>query len=331
MEDRATPIPRARSSRCSARRTPKAWTCFRSSANTSCRCTFPKRVLQEAHAVGQEVKPADRAGRMDCRGHQVVTIDPDDAKDFDDAICLQRSGAGSLEALGAHRRRLALRQAGHRAGRRGAPARQLDLPRGPRHPDAARGAEQRAVLAQAARGPADQVRRVPALRRGPGAEDAVLPGGDSLAAPLQLPRGARPAPAPAAGPDRADAARRQRARPEDPPRALQGRLARPRLPGDQDPPRRPGPRPAHREGRERHFAPAHRGVHAAGQRGRGGAADGLEPPGDLPHPRAAGRHAAPGIPRGRAEPSHPMRQPVQPPRSADGCWRSSTSCRSGRR
>jgi ribonuclease R len=29
-------------------------------------------------------------GRVDCRRHQVVTIDPDDAKDFDDAICLQR-------------------------------------------------------------------------------------------------------------------------------------------------------------------------------------------------------------------------------------------------
>jgi ribonuclease R len=53
---------------------------------------FPKRVLQEAESVGKEVKPVERAGRTDCRNHQVVTIDPDDAKDFDDAICLQRSG-----------------------------------------------------------------------------------------------------------------------------------------------------------------------------------------------------------------------------------------------
>jgi ribonuclease R len=53
---------------------------------------FPKRVLQEAESVGKEVKPAERAGRTDCRSHQVVSIDPDDAKDFDDAICLQRSG-----------------------------------------------------------------------------------------------------------------------------------------------------------------------------------------------------------------------------------------------
>ena len=55
---------------------------------------FPKRVLHEAESVGREVKPAERAGRTDCRSHQVVTIDPDDAKDFDDAICLQRSESG---------------------------------------------------------------------------------------------------------------------------------------------------------------------------------------------------------------------------------------------
>jgi ribonuclease R len=55
---------------------------------------FPKKVLQEASAVGREVKPAELAGRVDCRRHQVVTIDPDDAKDFDDAICLERADQG---------------------------------------------------------------------------------------------------------------------------------------------------------------------------------------------------------------------------------------------
>ncbi len=55
---------------------------------------FPKRVLHEAESVGQEVKPAERAGRTDCRSHPVVTIDPEDAKDFDDAICLQHAGPG---------------------------------------------------------------------------------------------------------------------------------------------------------------------------------------------------------------------------------------------
>lgn len=54
---------------------------------------FPKRVLHEAQSVGTVVKPAERGGRTDCRRQQVVTIDPDDAKDFDDAICLERDGA----------------------------------------------------------------------------------------------------------------------------------------------------------------------------------------------------------------------------------------------
>ena len=55
---------------------------------------FPKVVLAEARAIGREVVPHELAGREDCRHHPVVTIDPDDAKDFDDAICLQRTAAG---------------------------------------------------------------------------------------------------------------------------------------------------------------------------------------------------------------------------------------------
>ncbi len=51
---------------------------------------FPKAVLAEAHAIGNVVHEKDLAGRLDCRAHNVVTIDPDDAKDFDDAICLEK-------------------------------------------------------------------------------------------------------------------------------------------------------------------------------------------------------------------------------------------------
>ena len=43
---------------------------------------------------------------------------------------------------------------------------------------------------------------------------------------------------PPSGRHRADAARRPRAGPEDPPRSLQGRLARPRFPETENPPRR---------------------------------------------------------------------------------------------
>ncbi len=51
---------------------------------------FPKPVLHEADVIGSTVSARDLAGRLDCRSHPVITIDPDDAKDFDDAICLER-------------------------------------------------------------------------------------------------------------------------------------------------------------------------------------------------------------------------------------------------
>ena len=54
---------------------------------------FPKAALQEARAFGDQVSVAEIEGRADCRRQQVITIDPDDAKDFDDAIYLERAGA----------------------------------------------------------------------------------------------------------------------------------------------------------------------------------------------------------------------------------------------
>ncbi len=55
---------------------------------------FPREVLDEARATRSEVHERELAGREDCRRHQVITIDPDDAKDFDDAICLEAAGGG---------------------------------------------------------------------------------------------------------------------------------------------------------------------------------------------------------------------------------------------
>ena len=53
---------------------------------------FPAEALKEARRFGTEVTAADLEGRTDCRNHPVITIDPEDAKDFDDAFSLQRSG-----------------------------------------------------------------------------------------------------------------------------------------------------------------------------------------------------------------------------------------------
>lgn len=47
---------------------------------------FPPEVLAQATAVPLEVQPADVAGRVDLRGMPLVTIDGEDAKDFDDAV-----------------------------------------------------------------------------------------------------------------------------------------------------------------------------------------------------------------------------------------------------
>jgi ribonuclease R len=64
---------------------------------------FPKNALREAELIAKgrppgDTAPAGPAGRVDCRGQAVITIDPDDAKDFDDAICLERAGEGRWKA-----------------------------------------------------------------------------------------------------------------------------------------------------------------------------------------------------------------------------------------
>lgn len=55
---------------------------------------FPPVVLQEAGRVLPDVDPREAARREDLRGKFIFTIDPDDAKDFDDAIDVERTSAG---------------------------------------------------------------------------------------------------------------------------------------------------------------------------------------------------------------------------------------------
>ncbi len=47
---------------------------------------FPEVVTEEAGAVPPTVHPGELRGRVDCRNDFIFTIDPDDARDFDDAI-----------------------------------------------------------------------------------------------------------------------------------------------------------------------------------------------------------------------------------------------------
>jgi ribonuclease R len=55
---------------------------------------FPPEVHREAEQISETVPPEEIARREDIRHMPVVTIDPDDAKDFDDAIHVERTDQG---------------------------------------------------------------------------------------------------------------------------------------------------------------------------------------------------------------------------------------------
>jgi ribonuclease R len=58
------------------------------------RTSFPEEVLREAHAVPEQPDKAEIARRRDHRSKLVITIDPADAKDHDDAIYIAKTKAG---------------------------------------------------------------------------------------------------------------------------------------------------------------------------------------------------------------------------------------------
>ena len=55
---------------------------------------FPHNVIEEAKAIPQEVTGDDIAGRVDLRDSRTVTIDGETAKDFDDAVSVERTAKG---------------------------------------------------------------------------------------------------------------------------------------------------------------------------------------------------------------------------------------------
>jgi ribonuclease R len=62
---------------------------------------FPRAVIGEAERIPETVDPQMFAGREDLRSKFIVTIDPDDARDFDDAIDVERIDGGGWR-LGVH-------------------------------------------------------------------------------------------------------------------------------------------------------------------------------------------------------------------------------------
>ncbi|HEY2798128.1 MAG TPA: ribonuclease R [Thermoanaerobaculia bacterium] len=61
---------------------------------------FPEPVVLEAERFPERILPADLAGRRDFREHAIVTIDGETAKDFDDAVEVERTPGGYR--LGVH-------------------------------------------------------------------------------------------------------------------------------------------------------------------------------------------------------------------------------------
>ena len=55
---------------------------------------FPAECEREARAWGERVRPADLTGREDLRGMPLVTIDGEDARDFDDAVYCEPARRG---------------------------------------------------------------------------------------------------------------------------------------------------------------------------------------------------------------------------------------------
>ncbi len=63
---------------------------------------YPKAVEDAANKISAEITEEDIAGREDFRNVFTCTIDPHDAKDFDDALSIRRTEDGSLWEVGVH-------------------------------------------------------------------------------------------------------------------------------------------------------------------------------------------------------------------------------------
>ncbi len=98
---------------------------------------FPKNVLEEANRVSERLNASALEGREDLRDKFIVTIDPDDARDFDDAIHVDKIDNQGWQ-LGVHIADVAAYVSTRQRTRsRSAPAREQRLPARSRDSDVA--------------------------------------------------------------------------------------------------------------------------------------------------------------------------------------------------
>ena len=118
---------------------------------------FPAEVVEDAERVPEAITLHEIRDRRDFRALPIVTIDGETARDFDDAVLVEKLAEWAFRAAGAYRRCELLREAGDGDRYRGADARHERLFSGPRGADAAVGTFDRYLLAEAAGGPAGVV------------------------------------------------------------------------------------------------------------------------------------------------------------------------------
>ncbi len=109
---------------------------------------FSAAALREAAAFGDRVDPAEVENRVDLRNTPLVTIDGDNAKDFDDAVYAEPHAQG-FRLLVAIADVESLRAAGNRVGRRRRRAWHIGLFPDARRPDASARTVGSSVLARA--------------------------------------------------------------------------------------------------------------------------------------------------------------------------------------
>lgn len=71
------------------------------SAQFGLRKDFPGNVMEETKSITEAIPRKEISGRLDLRKEIIFTIDPEDARDFDDAVSLKKIRGGLLE-LGVH-------------------------------------------------------------------------------------------------------------------------------------------------------------------------------------------------------------------------------------
>lgn len=62
---------------------------------------FPNNVIKQAEAIDEKINEEEIKARLDLRNETTFTIDPDDAKDFDDAVSIQKLQNGNYK-IGIH-------------------------------------------------------------------------------------------------------------------------------------------------------------------------------------------------------------------------------------